>query len=283
MVSESPDASPGSAPPSADEARTYSARKMLDELTWAAAELRDRHATLEEQFVAAVDPIIGLLMNSGSRVEHGEQGFAVRALIGRAVNDLAVSLHLISHGYVPQAYGAMRTAWEACDLIELLGQDAEQAKLWVNTTTGYRDFSPTKVRSLLGKNRVDRFYGQLSEFNHPRFLGARMSSYGVRREGSQKLDHVVFRLGPGFIDETADTWLAVGCLLTTLGLVGTRSSQLALHGAVTHAAWEDAMVASMEGSRALAELAAEGLREFGLDAQPAVEIFRNAPRIVRDD
>lgn len=266
-----------------DEPRAYSARTMLDELTWPAGALRDSHARLETHFVAAVDPIIGLLMNACDKVERGEQGFAIRSLISRAINDLAVALHLITHGYLPQAYGAMRTAWEACDLIELLGQDVEQAKLWVNTTAGYRDFSPGKVRELLGKDRVDRFYSQLSEFNHPRFFGSRMSSYGVRKGGSDELDHVVVRLGPGFIDETADAWLAVGCLLTTLGLLGTRSSQLALHGAVTHAAWEDAMATSMTGSHALAELLSDALAEFGLDVEPVAELFKKAPSIVRDE
>src|SRR4051794_18649001 len=107
-------------------AASFSSRQMLDELALPAAPLRERHAALEAAFVSAVDPIITLLMEA-KRKAHGEQGYAIRSLLGRVINDVVASLHLLTHGYYAQAYGTMRMGYEACDLLELLATDAGQA------------------------------------------------------------------------------------------------------------------------------------------------------------
>ena len=101
------------------------------------------------------------------------------------MSDTIASLHLITHGYLNQAYGTMRTAYEALDLARLLAQDAEQAKLWVNTTQGHRDFRPGAVRKRLGEESFDPVYSQLSELAHPRFAASRLASFGMRRESDE--------------------------------------------------------------------------------------------------
>jgi hypothetical protein len=94
---------------------------MLAELAVPAAILREEHKELEDHFVAAMDPLLDLFCNARSEAK-GESDFAVRQLAARAMSDVIAALHLVTHGYLNQAYGAMRTAYEALDLVELLAK-----------------------------------------------------------------------------------------------------------------------------------------------------------------
>jgi hypothetical protein len=255
-------------------------RRMLTELAVPAGALRAEHRELEEQFVAALDPLLELFCSADSTAS-GETDFAVRQVIARAMSDTIASLHLITHGYLNQAYGTMRTAYEALDLVRLLAQDAEQAKLWVTTDQGYRDFSPGTVRKRLGEDAFDPVYSQLSEFSHPRFAASRLASFGLRKEDSQDLT-VVVRVGPFLLDEAADHWLAASFMGPLIGTISVRLSQLAETGAVTEEAWEHAVLASQAAIVGMGKLIGGKLTGFGLDAADLLQQFDRAPEILAE-
>jgi hypothetical protein len=263
--------------------KVYSARQILDELAMPAGPLREAHAALEGGFVDAVDPIMQLLFDADPTSE-GERGYAIRSLLGRILNDLAASMHLLTHGYFTQAYGAMRMAYEASELLELLATDADQAALWTSTERGWTDFAPRKVREALGKASVDPLYSHLCELSHPRFASSKLSSFGVARVGSDKLERVVLRLGPSMIDGHPAIWHAALLLLQITSLFSIRSSHLAQQGAVTESAWTDALAQSMVGQQKMAETVAAGLRAFGQDAQEIVDLYgEKVEQILRGD
>jgi hypothetical protein len=263
--------------------RAFSARQMLDELAWSAASLRDEHAQLEAYVVAALDPMIGLLMDAESRGT-GERHFAVRQLLARSINDLVSALHLETHGYLTQAYGMMRMAYETLDLIELLATSTEEAERWVNGDRPWVDFAPANVRERLGKPRLDEVYSQLSEFAHPRFEASKLST-AVRRNEGGDVPTVVVRLGPFFLDELPDHWLCAGFLVPLIGTLSVRASHLALLAAVSEAAWEDAAVQCNNALVSLGQLVAEQLARHGVEGASgfgasfgrAEEILRGYP------
>jgi hypothetical protein len=162
-------------------------QQFLDELDAPAASLRPPYQELQEAFVAAVEPVVGLIMASRTRTA-GQSAFAVRQLLVRCVNDVVAAFHLLVHGYVNQGYSTMRMAYEATDIIELVASDSEQGALWVNSTKPWKDFRPCVVRQRLGKPEFDEFYDHLCAVSHPRFTAAHVTGYqmllGTRRPPS---------------------------------------------------------------------------------------------------
>jgi hypothetical protein len=252
-------------------------KRMLAELAFPAGHWRQEFRDLEDRFIEALDPLLTLFCTVRG-VGQGEQTFAVRQLIARAMSDVVASVHLITHGYLNQAYGTMRTAYETLDLVELLAADAEQAKLWVNTEKGHVDFKPSAVRERLGKDKHDPVYSALSELSHPRFAASKLGSFGKRPEGSDKLT-VVVRVGPWLLDGTADPWLAAGFLIPLVGTISVRMSQLAESGAVTEDAYFDALRESQAGVVAMGKVIGPKLNEFGLDADEFVADLEVAPEV----
>jgi hypothetical protein len=140
---------------------------------------RDDHKAAESALVAALECQMELLTESGGKGT-GEAHFVIRHLIARVLSDLMVAMHLARHGYLSQAYNAVRTAYETQDLVELIIADPEEAGQWVNTEQGHKDFAPSAVRKRIGKPSFDEMYGHYSELAHPRFAGSRLSTFGKR-------------------------------------------------------------------------------------------------------
>jgi hypothetical protein len=118
-------------------------------------------------------------------------------LAARSVSDLMASAHLASHGYLQQAYGAMRPVHENCDLMELFARKPAEAGLWVASEMPGKDYRPGKVRERLGSHSADENeYGHFSEMgSHPRFAGSRLT--GVMRVSQEdpKDRRLMLRIG----------------------------------------------------------------------------------------
>ena len=251
---------------------------MLTELATPAGSLRREHRELEAQFVAALDPLLKLFRGASSS-GRGEGDYTVRQLIARAMSDTIASLHLLTHGYLNQAYSTMRTAYEGLDLARLLAHDPAEAKRWVETNKGHRDFSPGAVRERLGEDRFDPVYSQLSELSHPRFLASKLTAFGMQKEGDTGMT-VVIRVGPFMIDEAPDHWIAACFLGPLIGKIGVGFSDLVLRGAVAEADWDAAIVTSSAAIAAMGTLIASKVTEFGLDAEDLLQEFNRAPEII---
>jgi hypothetical protein len=260
------------------DAKNVGVKRMLAELAFPAGALRPEHRELEDHAITALDPLLELL-SSVDRTTHGKQDYGVRVLLARALSDIVASLHLVTHGYLNQAYGSMRTAYEALDLVELLAGDPKEAELWVDTEHGHIDFRPGAVRKRLGKERHDPTYSQLSELSHPRFAASKLASFGLQEEGTDEL-RVRVRIGPFLIDETADAWLAAGFLVPLIGILSVQMGALAKLRSVPERAWDDALTASHAGVASFGTLVGKQLLAFGLDAEGFAAEFEKTPEII---
>lgn len=253
---------------------------MLLELATPVGVLRNEHRELEEHFAGALDPLMSLL-GQAKRLGSGEAHFAVRQLLARAISDLIASFHLLTHGYLNQGYGTMRTAYEALDLVDLLSTKEGEAALWVNTEQGHRDFAPGSVRRRLGRNSYDEIYSKLSEFTHPRFEASKLGAIGRREEGAKRLE-VLIRVGPFLIDEMADHWLAATFLLPLIFGVLTRMAHLVSSGAIDEAAWDHTALAMQGPLNEMADLITTRLADFDIDASAFAQTWKDIPKIIEE-
>jgi hypothetical protein len=256
------------------------ARKFLDELDAPATSLRPAYQQLQESFIAAMEPLVDLIMAARGQTA-GESAFAVRQLLVRSLNDVVAAFHLLVHGYVNQGYSTMRMAYEATDIIELVATDTEQGALWVNSQKPWRDFRPGAVRKRLGKPEFDEFYDHLCAMSHPRFTAAHVTGYRVApREEEAAVPELVLRLGPFVIDGHPAVPLALGLLNSVLGLVVLRTSHLAIAGAVTERDWTEALERSMAGQQRFVETLASVLARAGIDGgETIIDLYVNRPRL----
>jgi hypothetical protein len=257
---------------------TIHARRILNEMALPAGALRQEHRELEERFVAAMGPLVDLMMNAEPRGE-GVPNFAVPQLLARASNDLFASVHLMTHGYLSQAYNTLRTGYETLDLVELLATKPGEAERWEETAEGYREFSPGAVRKKLGRDSFDEVYSHFCEAAHPRFNGAHLNSFGERRDGSDEV-HIVVRVGPTLLDESPEQWFLAMFLTTTVGLLCARIGRLVDLGKLDRPVWQ---AGAMENQRALQEMSgliAKQLSEFGIDASHITAEYEHLPTTV---
>jgi hypothetical protein len=224
---------------------------------------RDDHKAVEDELVAALEHQMDLLVRSGGKGT-GEAHFVIRHLIARALSDLIVAMHLARHGYLSQAYNAVRTAYEAQDLIELMVLHPEEARKWVNTTQGHKDFAPSAVRKRIGKPSFDEMYGHYSELAHPRFAGSRLSTFGKRHLETGEVK-ILVQVGPTMLDEFPDFWFLIMAFAPTVGRLMQSSTGLIGLGKVTEAQWDDAARATAADLKRFAEAVEDGLKGFGID------------------
>ncbi len=251
---------------------------LLRRLGTPAGVARNEHAELESYFAGALEPLLRLLNEAkvrGSGMAH----FAVRQLIARAMSDLIAAVYLITHGYLNQGYGTMRTAYEALDIADLVASNEEEAARWVFTEKGYADFSPSAVRKRLGRPKFDEVYSKLSEFTHPRIEAAQLGVVGAHSPSGENRAFTI-HVGPFLLDETPDLWLAATFLVPLVFGVQTRLAHLVTSGAVTPDAWDRAALAMQSPLIGMAELIARRLADFEIDASDFVSTWREIPATV---
>lgn len=224
---------------------------------------RDDHKAAEDALVAALEHPMELLAESGGKGT-GEAHFVIRHLIARVLSDLMVAMHLARHGYLSQAYNAVRTGYETQDLVDLIVAHPEEAGKWVNTEQGHRDFAPSAVRKLIGKPSFDEMYSHYSELAHPRFAGSRLSTFGKRHTETGEVK-ILVQVGPTMLDEFPDFWFLIMAIAPTASRLIQSSAGLVGLGEVTEAKWDEAARATAGDLKRLAEAVEDGLKGFGID------------------
>ena len=225
---------------------------------------RDDHKAAEDALVATLELQMQLLAESGGKGT-GEAHFVIRHLIARALSDLMAAMHLARHGYLSQAYNAVRTAYETQDLVALVIAHPEEAAKWVNTEQGHKDFAPKAVRRRIGKPSFDEMYGHYSEMAHPRFAGSRLSTFGKRHAETGEV-RILVQVGPTMLDEFPDFWflMMAGIVPTATRLIQSSAGLIGL-GEITESKWDDAARATATDLKLLAEAVEDGLKGFGVN------------------
>lgn len=171
-----------------------------------------------DAYGAAADELARFIEGARRRpeVESGHQVFAIFHLVTRGLTDLIAGAHLLNHCYAVQAYGVMRPALEACDLLELFAADAGEASTWVTTDEGHKHFMPGQVRKRLGEKGHDPVHSHFTESgSHPRFAAARLSG-GMKVAVDDPTERVaVLRIGPTWAE---DAGVLFGWLFACHGL-----------------------------------------------------------------
>jgi hypothetical protein len=198
----------------------YSAAQMFRELESRPGSWRPRHGAIQDAFVYAIDPLIGLFLRSGGRGE-GEAHFAIRQTTVRAINDLVIAVHLALHGYLNQSYNSLRMAIECMELRDLVAAQAGAAADWVNSDQPHREFAPAAVRRRLNRPPYNELHGLFSERSHPRFEAAKLT--GFMRPGAEgNVPLAVLRIGPFLLDEHP---AAMEALLYAFDLTGQLTTE----------------------------------------------------------
>lgn len=110
---------------------------------------------------------------NGTEKKQGEEIFSRIVLLGRSINDLLAGFHLATQGYILQSYTVLRPILESMDLVKLFEQDQKYTNIWINGgKKSWKELSPSKVRTKLGKESYDLIYGHFCEYGaHPTFNG----------------------------------------------------------------------------------------------------------------
>jgi hypothetical protein len=182
---------------------------------------------------------------------HQQQKFGIVHLITRSLSDLLAGGHLAAHCYMPQAYSVLRPVLDSCDLIELFGQDPEQATLWTVTEKAYTDFAPARVRKLIGRDKLDPVHSHFSESgSHPRFAGARLSG-GMRVAADNPEDRMaMLRIGPTWPEDvgTLLIWPFTFQLAVQLASYGYYLGPLADDAKAAEIAWLHCYIAAIDSA-----------------------------------
>lgn len=165
-------------------------------------------------------------------------------LATRSLSDLLTAVHLASHAYLQQAYGALRPVYENCDLIELLARDSAEAAAWIKTDKPWTEFAPGAVRRRLGA-LPDPVYSHVTEMGtHPRFAGSRLTGVMEVARDDAAMRTAVLRVGCFFPEHPASvlvyTFLFDG--VVRLGFKLRHLTQVSRE--TSHDAWCDALLES---------------------------------------
>ncbi len=168
-------------------------------------------ATILLAFVDALEPLYAFVLDAGGPHRgDGERAFAMFYLAIRSVSDLMASAHLASHGFLQQAYGAMRPVHENCDLTELFAREPAEAALWINAPMPGKEYAPRVVRERLGAESsadVDE-YGHFSEIGpHPRFAGSRLTGLMKVSKADPTDRRLVLRAGPFYPEHPSTVYI----------------------------------------------------------------------------
>lgn len=167
-------------------------------------------------FAKLCDPILEALSQDFGTID-AIPGYQVLQNLVRAINHVLAGFHLAQHGFLSQANGTLRTALEAGDLAQLCALKPDEAKRWHESKQPWVDFSPSKVRKLIGKPPYDEFHGWLSETGtHSRSVGEKFMGYRLSVADENGNPHPTvpgiahLSIGP-FTDRAG---IAFGCLFS---------------------------------------------------------------------
>jgi len=115
-------------------------------------------------FTEGLKHISDLIFDVTQNIIQDSANFAQLSLLIICVNELLVTLHLLKHRYVNQAYSHIRTIFENLEKVELFRIKPQWADVWAgNDEKKKRDeLRPVKVREKLGKEKHDPIYSLFS-------------------------------------------------------------------------------------------------------------------------
>lgn len=115
-------------------------------------------------FTGGLKNISNLIFDVTQNSLKGHANFAQLSLLMICVNELLVTLHLLKHRYVNQAYSHIRTIFENLEKVELFRIKPEWAAVWAGNDEKKKrnELRPAKVREKLGKAEYDPIYGLFS-------------------------------------------------------------------------------------------------------------------------
>lgn len=254
-------------------------RRMQTELAFPSFG-RDDHIAAEDTFVDALERQMALLTASTGRGE-GEAHVVIRQMVARALSDLMAAMHLARHGYLNQAYNAVRAAYESIDLAELVIKDPAEAARWVNTDEGYKEFAAGRVRERIGRESFDEMYSHYSELAHPRFEGSKLNTFGKRKVGEDRLQ-LVIQVGPTMLDEFPNFWFLAMSMVPTISRLMVATAGLIGMGEVTESRWNQDARGTAADLKRMAEVVEDGLRGFDIDSENFAKHFDSLDRIIEE-
>jgi hypothetical protein len=122
------------------------------------------------------------------------------------VNELLVTLHLLKHRYVNQAYSHIRNIFEHLDKVELFRTKPEWADVWAgkDEKLKWNKLRPAEVRKKLGKTKHDPIYGLFSSLGvHGSFQAVQLQAAKKCREKEERSSFTFWVGGTLFEHNTA--------------------------------------------------------------------------------
>jgi len=134
-------------------------------------------------FTDGLKRINGFMFDITQDSLQGSANFAQISLLMLCVNELLVTLHLLKHRYVNQAYSHIRTTFEHLDKIELFRVVPKWADVWMgdDEKQKWNELRPAEVRKKLGKDKHDPIYSLFSS------LGVHGSFRAVQLQSERKI------------------------------------------------------------------------------------------------
>lgn len=140
-------------------------------------------------FTEGLKHISGFIFDITQNTLKGKANFAQISLLTMCVNELLVTLHLLKHRYVNQAYCHIRIIFEHLDKVELFRRKPEWADVWAGSDEKlkWNELRPAEVRIKLGKDKYDPMYGLFSSLGiHGSFKAVQIQSARKVRKNEER-------------------------------------------------------------------------------------------------
>lgn len=156
-------------------------------------------------FTSGLKYISDLIYDITQNTLQGPANFAQLSLLMICVNELLVTLHLLKHRYVNQAYSHIRTIFENLEKVELFRVKPQWADVWAGNDEKKKwdELRPAKVREKLGKEKHDPIYGLFSSLGiHGTFQAVQVQTARKVKEKEDRPSFTVFVGGTPFEHNT---------------------------------------------------------------------------------
>ncbi len=152
----------------------------------------------KEIFTNRLQNILDFLYDIKRTSISGSANFAKLSLLYSCIDELLAAFHLAQRAFTTQAYLHIRSVFEFLDKVELFTKKPEWADIWAgeDETLKRKELTPSKVRTKIGKDKVDRIYSMFSELGaHGSFKSIQAKS-GMLKKASLN-DGVTFHFWIG--------------------------------------------------------------------------------------